>query len=90
MILNDKITSVSEAGEVVFIQILANGYLFGRQEWETKIGTRGTIISSRPSEGGRVFRFLSPAARDPKSRDPAQAEMGWVVIIPGHPERIGF
>ena len=40
MILNDKITSVSEAGEVVFVQILANGYLIGRQEWETKIGTR--------------------------------------------------
>ena len=40
MILNDKITSVSEAGEVVFVQILAKGYLIGRQEWETKIGTR--------------------------------------------------
>ena len=32
MILNDKITSVSEAGEVVFVQILAKGYLIGRQE----------------------------------------------------------
>ena len=36
MILNDKITSVSEAGEVVFVQILANGYLIGRQEWRPK------------------------------------------------------
>ena len=38
---------------------------------------RWKMFNSRPSEGGRVFRFLSPAARDPKSRDPADDEMIW-------------